>query len=67
MCFPGFFQLFANKINKAVEDGITDIDELVTIALNSRKKFVSSKNEMSTVVIQRGGRRMEEIFKSGLV
>ena len=64
---PGFFQLFANKINKSVEDGITDIDELVTIALNSRKKFVSSKNEMSTVVIQRGGRRMEEIFKSGLV
>jgi hypothetical protein len=64
---PQFFQLFANKINKAVKNGTTDIDELEEIALNSRKNFVSSKNEMSTVVIQRGGRRMEEIFKSGLV
>jgi|688.fasta_scaffold53232_2 hypothetical protein len=63
----GFFRLFSKKINKSVEKGITDPDKLVKVALDSRKNFVSSKNEGSTVVIQRGGRKMEEIFKSGLV
>lgn len=64
---PGFFRLFAKKINKAVEKGITDPDKLVKVALDSRKNFVSSKSAGATKVIQRGGRKMEEIFKSGLV
>lgn len=64
---PGFFKLFAKKINDAVKKGITDPDELVEVAINSRKNFVSSKSSGATKVIQRGGRKMEEIFKSGLV
>jgi len=36
----GFFQKFANDINDAVDNGITDPKELQEVALNSRRKTV---------------------------
>jgi hypothetical protein len=32
----GWFKMFANKINQAVDDGITNPDKLLSIAINSR-------------------------------
>jgi predicted nucleotidyltransferase len=54
----GFFKMFANKINQAVSDGITDPNKLLSIAINSRLDSPSMK---------KSGDKMIEIFKSNKI
>ena len=51
---PGYFQKFANIINKAVSDGIDSPKELLSIAINSR---------LNSGAIKKSGEKMLKIFK----
>ena len=51
---PGYFQKFANVINKAVSDGVESPKELLSIAINSR---------LNSGAIKRSGEKMFKIFK----
>jgi len=51
----GWFQKFANKINDAVNSGITNISELETIAMKSRKESGNS-------IIAQGGQKISKLL-----
>lgn len=51
----GWFQKFAKKFNKKVEDGVTDIDELRDYALQIRR-------ESGNNIISGSGNKIEKIF-----
>ena len=54
----GFFKLFANKINKAVKDGITSPDKLLNIAINSR---------LDSSAMKKSGEKMIKMFSKNNV
>jgi hypothetical protein len=41
---PGFFKKFAEKINKAVKDGVTSREELRDLAIESRKESAVARS-----------------------
>jgi peptidoglycan hydrolase-like protein with peptidoglycan-binding domain len=51
----GFFRMFANKINKAVKDGIKDPTKLLNVAINSRL-------DHSNPIIKNSGKKIMNIF-----
>jgi hypothetical protein len=51
----GWFQKFANKINEAVNKGITNISELESIAMKSRK-------ESGNRIVASGGQKMTKLL-----
>jgi len=53
----GFFKKFANAINKAVQSGINDLDELSDVAIDSR---INGGNKL----IAKGGQHIKELFKT---
>ena len=53
----GFFRMFAKKINKAVEDGITDPAKLLSIAINSR---------LDSGAMKKSGEKILKIFKNSV-
>jgi len=54
---PGWFQKFAKKVNKAVEDGITDPKELAKVAIDARLQSGNS-------LIAQGGRKVSKVMDS---
>lgn len=54
---PGWFQKFAKKINQAVEDGITDPEELAKVAIDARLQSGNS-------LIAQGGRKVSKVMNS---
>lgn len=53
----GFFKKFASAINKAVEKGTQDLDELANVAIDSR---INGGNKL----IAQGGEHIKELFKT---
>ena len=53
----GWFKKFATEFNKSVEKGITDPDELLEVAINSR---INSGNS----IIARGGKKIESFVNN---
>jgi len=51
----GWFQKFANKINEAVNDGVTKISDLESIAMKSRKESGNS-------IIASGGQKISKLL-----
>lgn len=54
---PGWFQKFAKKVNDAVEDGVTDPEELSKVAIDAR---LNSGNS----IIAQGGRKVSKVMDS---
>ena len=52
---PGWFQKFANDMDKAVANGITNTDELCKVALNSRTKEGLNVGSSPNALIAKGG------------
>lgn len=51
----GWFQRFSKKVNQAVENGVTDTDELFDVAIDAR---ISSGNSL----IKQGGQKIKSFF-----
>ena len=58
----GWFQKFANDMNKAVASGITDVDKLSQIALDSRTKEGLKVGEPPNSLIAQGGKKIADLF-----
>lgn len=70
---PGWFKLFATKINDAVAAGVTDANKLIEIAKSSRvnssnsliaqtgKKVADLMDSLATSTVARGGKALEWI------
>ena len=56
---PGWFQKFAQPINDAVANGITDPEELAKIAVRSRLESGNS-------LIAQGGRKIDDLLGTNL-
>jgi len=54
---PGWFQKFAKKVNKAVEDGVKDPEELAKVAIDAR---LDSGNS----IIAQGGKKVSKVMDS---
>ena len=59
---PGWFQKFANDMDKAVASGITNTDELCKVALNSRTKEGLSVGLPPNGLIKKGGIKISAII-----
>jgi hypothetical protein len=51
----GWFQKFANKINESVDEGVTKISDLESIAMKSRKESGNS-------IIASGGQKISKLL-----
>ena len=58
----GWFKKFATDINKAVDSGITDVDKLARVALDSRLKEGLKSGSAPNSLIAQGGRKIETLF-----
>jgi len=59
---PGWFQKFANDMDKAVASGITNTDELCKVALNSRTKEGLNVGSSPNALITKGGVKIAVII-----
>jgi hypothetical protein len=59
---PGWFKKFADDINKAVKNGITNTDELTQIAIDSRTKEGLKSGSKPNSLISQGGKKIAELF-----
>lgn len=60
----GWFQKFATDLNNAVNKGITNADQLVTVALNSRLKEGLKVGSSPNDLIKQGGEKIKKIFEN---
>tara|TARA_R110000868_G_scaffold95081_1_gene261788 strand:- start:547 stop:1227 length:681 start_codon:yes stop_codon:yes gene_type:complete len=60
----GWFKKFATDMNKAVSSGITDVDKLSQVALDSRLKEGLKKGSLPNSLIAQGGNKIAKIFDS---
>lgn len=58
----GWFKKFASDINKAVEEGITDTDKLVQIAIDSRTKEGLKEGSRPNSLVAQGGAKIAKLF-----
>ena len=59
---PGWFQKFANDMDKAVKSGITDTNQLCLVAMNSRVKEGYEIGSKPNKLIAQGGRKICDII-----
>lgn len=59
----GWFRKFANDINDSVTKGTTNVNDLVNVALASRKDEGLKKGSPPNAIVQKSGNTMEDIFK----
>ena len=60
----GWFQKFANDMNKAVSSGITDVNKLAQVALDSRMKEGLKVGQPPNSLIAQGGAKIANLFTS---
>lgn len=58
----GWFKKFAEDINKAVKNGITDTNQLTQIAIDSRTKEGLKSGTKPNSLIAQGGKKIAELF-----
>lgn len=60
----GWFKKFATDMNKAVNSGLTDVNKLTQVAINSRTKEGLKEGSKPNSLILQGGNKIEKIFSS---
>jgi hypothetical protein len=60
----GWFKKFANDMDKAVQNGVTNPDKLVQVALDSRTKEGLSSGSSPNSLIAQGGRKIAGFIES---
>ena len=59
----GWFQYFARKIDEAIVNGITNPEELMSVAMDSRINTTYTKDDNSKKLIRRSGEKLQKELK----